>query len=217
MEIKELRDKFTVYVFCDSSVTGEEKDMIIHAMKEIAPLYGCSFYFKDSGTCKNGKYASCDDVIAHAKVNLKGQVNASDILTGMKEILEAWSAKGAMFIFTSRDLYLKKNWCFGAARVGGGVSVQSMARFRDLDDEVKQAVITRTLRHELGHVHKCAADPKRANTESKYGMHCTCPGCTMRQSPTLKALIAHALEEDPADCLCKLCREDLRKFKEANY
>ena len=216
MNINELKDKFTVYVFSDSSLTEAEKTMLIKAMEDTAPVYGCHFLFSESGV-REESLSSGDEIIARAHKNLKGQLSASDILGKLQDILKKKQLKGAIFLFTSKDLYLKKTWCFGAARVGGGVSVQSMARFRDLEDDVKQAVITRTLRHELGHVHKCAADPKRPNTESKYGMHCTCPGCTMRQSPTLKALIEHALEEDPADCLCRFCKEDLRKFKEENY
>ena len=216
MNISELRNNFTVYVFCDSSVTDAEKVMLQKAMEDTAPVYGCHFLFIGSDSGEEPRQPG-DEIIAKAHKNLKGQISASDVLGKLQDILKSKKIRGAMFLFTSKDLYLKKTWCFGAARVGGGVSVQSMARFRDLTDDVKQAVITRTLRHELGHVHKCAADPKRPNTESKYGMHCTCPGCTMRQSPTLKALIEHALEEDPADCLCRFCKEDLAKFKEENY
>jgi hypothetical protein len=69
----------------------------------------------------------------------------------------------------------------------------------------------------VGHIHRCAADPERKNTEMKYGRHCTSAGCTMRQSPTLKALLEHAKEEDPKDCLCELCREDLERFKKLFY
>jgi hypothetical protein len=39
----------------------------------------------------------------------------------------------------------------------------------------------------------------------------------MRQSPTLKDLLRHAKEEDPENCLCELCRADLKNFKKDNY
>ena len=214
MDTRDLKDKFTVYVLADSSVTQDEREMLIRAMEQTAPIYGCWFRF-----CDDGKWGdlSADALIDMAPVNSKGQIGASEILTMMKTAFTSMDVKGAMFIFTAHDLYLNKTWCFGAARVGGGVSVQSMARFRDLSDEEKQAVITRTLRHELGHIHRCAADHKRARVEKKYGWHCTSPGCTMRQSPNLKTLLKHAAEEDPADCLCALCKADLERFKLKNY
>ena len=213
MDRNELKDKFTIYVFTDSSVTEDEREMLMNAMASAARIYGCWFLMEPSGW---GGF-SADDIIEKAPVNEKGQVGASEILTMMQAGFRSQELKGAMFIFTGRDLYLNKTWCFGAARVGGGVSVQSMARFRGLSDSEKQAVISRTLRHELGHIHRLAADHKRAKVEKKFGWHCTSKGCTMRQSPNLKTLLKHAAEEDPENCLCALCREDLRRFKEKNY
>ena len=214
MDIKDLKDKFTVYVLADGSVMEAEREMLIRAMEQTAPIFGCWFRFCDDGTWED---ISADAIISMAPVNDKGQIGASEILAMMKTRFSETGVKGALFIFTDKDLYLNDTWCFGAARVGGGVSVQSMARFRDLNDEDKQAVITRTLRHELGHIHRCAADHKRSKVEKKYGWHCTSKGCTMRQSPNLKTLIRHAREEDPKDCLCKLCKADLERFKLKNY
>ena len=240
MDRNELKDKFTIYVFTDSSVTEDEREMLMNAMASAARIYGCWFLMEPSGwgvpegaagdgrssglAGANGNASSsgrggfsADDIIEKAPVNEKGQIGASEILTMMQAGFRSQELKGAMFIFTGRDLYLNKTWCFGAARVGGGVSVQSMARFRGLSDSEKQAVISRTLRHELGHIHRLAADHKRAKVEKKFGWHCTSKGCTMRQSPNLKTLLKHAAEEDPENCLCALCREDLRRFKEKNY
>ena len=214
MNIKDLKDKFTVYVFCDGSVSAEEREMLVRAMEAAATLFGCWFYMPADGDW--GDF-SADAVVSRAPVNSRGQLGASEILTMMKAAFKAKNLKGAMFIFTGKDLYLKDTWCFGAARVGGGVSVQSMARFRELAPADKQAVISRTLRHELGHIHRLAADHERRNIEKKYGWHCTSPGCTMRQSPTLKALLEHVAEEDPGNCLCELCREDLERFKQKYY
>lgn len=212
---------FEVEIFCDSSITDSEREMIINAARLAAPLYGCGFRIHGEGEWNeitdDSIPKSCNEIISGASVNRKGQKNASSILDHMCEVLKAREKTGAMIIYTGEDLFLKKSWCFGAARVGGRVSVQSMRRFRDLSDEDKQAVVTRTLRHEVGHIHKCAADPKRKNTEQKHGMHCTMAGCTMRQTLSLKDLLIAARDEDSADCLCSLCREDLERFKKDYY
>ena len=218
---KELLENYTVYVYCDSSVTADEREMLVKAMESAAPIFGCCFMFSGSGGFEvpgGGRLKkSVDEMVAAAALNDKGQISAKDMLDMASEVFGKMARKGALIVFTSRDLFLKESWCFGAARVGGSVSVQSMARFRQLEPEVKQAVITRTLRHELGHIHRLAADPDRACTENKYGRHCTRSGCTMRQSVKLSILIEHAREEDPKNCLCDLCRADLERFKRKNY
>ena len=212
---------FEIEIFCDKSVNDTERAMILKAAQLTAPIYGCRFSFDAGGSWASadiqGIFTSCDDIMKEAPTDSEGRKNASRILDMLSEAVKARDKNGAMIIFTAEDLFLGDTWCFGAARVGGRASVQSMRRFRELSDEDKQAVITRTLRHEVGHIHKCAADPKRRNTRKKYGMHCTTQGCTMRQSPNLKDLLKHAKEEDPKDPLCKYCREDLERFKSIYY
>ena len=212
---------FDIEIFCDKTITAEELEMVKNAARMTAAVYGGSFAVSgevrwDTDGCPDIP-GSCDEIISEAPEDKEGRKNVSRIMDLMTMVMKAREKNGAMIIFTGKDLFLKKSWCFGAARIGGGVSVQSVTRYRKLTDEEKQAVITRTLRHEVGHIHKCAADPKRANTEQKYGRHCTSAGCTMRQSPTLKTLLKHAKEEDPGNCLCSLCRKDLEIFKAENY
>ncbi len=212
---------FDIEIYCDRNITERDFEMIRSAAKLTERVFGCGFtVFRDRGwSAETDKDipGSCDEILDTVQSDGKGRKNASRILDLMVEVMKAREKKGAMIIFTGYDLSLKDTWCFGAARIGGMVSVQSICRYRDLSEEEKQAVITRTLRHEVGHIHKCASDPKRANTEKKYGMHCTTKGCTMRQSPTLKDLLRHAKEEDPGNCLCKLCRDDLERFKTDHY
>ena len=212
---------FDIEIFCDKTITAEEFNMVKNAARMTAPVYGCSFTLSGDGRWDTSGDpdipGSCDEIMSDVPEDKEGRKNVSRIMDLMTEVMKAREKKGAMIIFTGNDLFLKKSWCFGAARIGGGVSVQSVSRYRKLSEEEKQAVITRTLRHEVGHIHKCAADLNRANTEQKYGRHCTSAGCTMRQSPTLKTLLKHAKEEDPKNCLCGLCREDLEIFKKLYY
>jgi len=212
---------FDIEIFCDKNIRDGERAMIKRAAQLTASLFGCSFILRGSGEWDTeGSYdipASCDEIMNEVPEDEKGRKNVSRIMDIMTEVMKARKKSGAMIVFTGDDLFLKDSWCFGAARVGKGVSVQSVARYRSLPEKDMQAVIARTLRHEVGHIHRCAADPERKNTEMKYGRHCTSDGCTMRQSPTLKALLEHAKEEDPKDCLCELCREDLERFKKLFY
>lgn len=212
---------FEIEIFCDRSISENERAMIERAALMTDDLFGSrSFVYHDvtwDTAGQEGIPASCDEIISAAPEDEKGRKNVSLIMDLMKDVMKVREKTGAMIIFTACDLFLKDNWCFGAARVGGGVSVQSIRRYRDLAEDDMQPVIARTLRHEVGHIHKCAADPERLNTELKYGRHCTVPGCTMRQSPTLTDLLKHAKEEDPKACLCELCRADLEKFKKDNY
>ena len=212
---------FGIEIFSDKSIRDDERAMIIKAAQQTAVLYGCTFIVKSDDRWSEEGHPdipdSCSELMSEVPCDDKGRKNVSRIMDLMTEVRRALGKQDAMIIFTAEDLFLRENWCFGAARVGKGVSVQSICRFRDLPEADMQAVITRTLRHEVGHIHKCAADPERPNTEMKYGRHCTSEGCTMRQSPTLKDLLRHAKEEDPENCLCKLCRADLENFKKYNY
>ena len=207
MDTGASKDNFTIKVYCDPGITDKERDMILCAIKESAILYGCCFRLIQEPL----------DLREEIAPNEKDQIDSTKIMDLLQSRSGAKDHKGAVVFFTSKDLYLKDTWCFGAARVGGGVSVQSVYRYQKLSDDDKQAAITRTLRHEIGHIHLLASDLKRANTRRKFGIHCTSKGCTMRQSGTLKELLLHAKEEDPGDCLCDLCKRDLERFKERYY
>ena len=214
MTLEETRTKFTVCVFPERGITEVELGMIERAMEYASLIYGCPVIM---GSQVEGLDIRPDEITGNAPLDSKGRSDSRSILDGMQYKLKSYGLKGAMVLYTSKDLYLGNTWCFGAARVGGGVTVQSVTRYSALPPDDKQAVITRTLIHELGHIHRLAASRKRPETAEKFGNHCTAEGCVMRQSPTLKDLIRHAKEEDPKNCLCSLCKADLERFKYNYY
>ena len=151
--------------------------------------------------------------IAAGLINDKGQYDGTAILRRLEK-LQAGLPKGSPALyFTDRDLILSTGrWCFGAASLKKGASVQSLYRYRDLSMAERERCIRRTLRHELGHVLGMAGDPSRSNTEERYGCHCTNPGCSMRQTPALRDLLALSAEEEKlADPFCAQCREEMRR------
>ena len=151
--------------------------------------------------------------IAAGLINDKGQYDGTAILRRLEK-LQAGLPKGSPALyFTDRDLVLSTGrWCFGAASLKKGASVQSLYRYRDLSMAERERCIRRTLRHELGHVLGMAGDPSRSNTEERYGCHCTNPGCSMRQTPALRDLLALSAEEEKlADPFCAQCREEMRR------
>jgi predicted Zn-dependent protease len=85
----------------------------------------------------------------------------------------------------NRDLYIANEayFVFGTTRSEFALSVQSVRRFisrSDFSEEFKDASITRTLRHEVGHMFDLPGE-KRLNTiTDETGTHCT-NKCAMRQ------------------------------------
>ncbi len=205
---------FPIYICWDSSLTAAEQRAIQEGVQEIEPLFGCPFVCYGTRRWTYGSFTCADDIMRYAVRNGKGQANASSILTTMTNVMKDWVEPGAMILFTSQDLAVRgTNWCFGAARAEARMSVQSVLRYRHLNDEVKSACIRRTMRHELGHIFECAKDLTRSHTEMNLGEHCTNPRCSMRQTLDLPTLIRMTGEEDDRHCFCSQCLTDLRCFK----
>lgn len=97
-------------------------------------------------------------------------------------------------VLTSKDLTAKfgrnyLNFCFGYTF--GDVTIQSVARFRDMSDKNRETMIEGVILHELGHVFNLAGDRSRSHTEYNLGMHCTNLGCVMNQGLTREAMLEH--------------------------
>ena len=206
-------DRFTVYAFIDNGVTEPERDMIARALARTVPVFGCPFFFHRSSRWTLRPWTTAEELIAAAGENEKGQADGRRILEALFGGFREWGRKGALLLFTSRDLAMGDTWCFALTGIRRAVSVLSLYRYRALPADQRETVIARTLRHELGHIFRCAADPRRAETQQRFGPHCTHPGCSMRQTATLAALLRAAGEEDPEDFFCPLCRQDMARFR----
>ena len=206
---------FPIYICWDRYVTEAEKRAIERAVYEIEPIFGCDFICYGNKSWNEGRYKSADEIIASAPHNENGQADGTNVLNKLEETMRKWTEPGAFVLFTGQDLKMvNTNWCFGVARMSSRVTVQSTIRYRSLPEKIASDCIKRTLRHELGHIFGCAADPKRTNTEQKLGSHCTNYGCSMRQTMSLQELVDDLPTENATRCFCSQCMADLRRFKQ---
>ena len=189
--------------------------MISDAASEIGKIFPmCEVVNLDE---VNGKEINREtaDAFLEGTFNEVARADATIILRRMKNAYNTFPNAGALVLFTTYDLHISSinaGWCFGAANYKSHVSVQSVFRYQSLPIMDQFRCIRRTLRHELGHTFGMASDLKRAHTEDKLGPHCTNPGCSMRQSSTLQALLRHATEEDRLGTyFCKECLADMNK------
>lgn len=132
------------------------------------------------------------DTFLQGTFNKNGQADGAIIIRKLQNAYTSLPNATAVVLLTAKDLFsssLKLSWCFGTANYQKHVSVHSVFRYQGLTKEEKLRCIRRTLRHELGHIFGLANDLRRANTENYHGHHCTAPGCSMRQTGTLRELL----------------------------
>ena len=205
---------FQTYVCCDDFVTQAELEAIKQGLTETRLLFGSEVIFYGKDSWKLGKYKNATQLMNSMPRNSSGRVNASQTLDRMVGLANSWDEHRAMILVTGLDLCTDNcGWCFGAAKPAYKVTIQSVNRYRGLSSMMESACIRRTLRHEMGHIFCCAYSKYRSNTTDRLGIHCTNPGCSMRQTMSLNELMAAALEEDPRNCFCPQCLQDLRNFK----
>lgn len=207
---------FPVYVCYDDGVTAAERKAINSCLNVMQPLFGCEIYCYGTEPWPYGRYRSANAIVKSTPKNVSGQLSVSVLLDKLEETSASWIELNAFVLYTSKDLYFQErnlSWCFGAARKNTRVSVQSVKRFRGLSESAAAFCIRRTLRHELGHIFRCAASNYRSNTVDLAGLHCTNRGCSMRQAGSLNDLLAMMADERDEACFCEQCMADLRRFK----
>ena len=205
---------FPIYVCWDNTVTLSERRIIEQGMRETQPLFGSRVICYGAHSWSVGKYKNANELVRSTSRRENGQINGSELLGKLSSLLEEWPEPGAIVLITGKDLYGDScDWCFGLAKMSARVTVQSMSRYRELDEIEKSKCIRHILRHELGHIFYCAWTTKRTNTIEKIGAHCTNPGCSMRQTMSLSELRLAVISEDPKKCFCAQCMNDLRSFK----
>ena len=205
---------FSIYVYCDSGVTQFEREAIKRGLSGIISTFGCEVYFYGSDRWSIGRYKSADEIMRASPRNARGQVNASVTLEILHEVANSRIEPCAVVLITSQDLYaVGYNWCFGMAMTSYRATVQSICRYRHLPDDIRAFCIRRTLRHEVGHLFRCAANLSRTNTEEKCGPHCTNPHCSMKQTMSISELVDRRFYENDEAFLCDQCLEDMRRFK----
>lgn len=190
-----------IRVMWDSGVNDLEAQAICAALEEQNKLFpGLNItVYGASAWCK-GEYSSADWYInktMRVSRPFGEQLNADHLQDLVSN--EPWQKEDPHIdiVITSRDLTAFDcddwlNFVFGEA--DGRVTVQSVARFRQLSDTDRYLAIRAVIHHELGHIYGLAADVSRSNTEYNLGPHCTNYGCLMRQGLGLEEWVIHARE-----------------------
>lgn len=212
-----------VNVMYDSGVREDEAYAIISAIQEAERIFP-EREFKNYGSraWSQGDYGSADWYLTHShlvvRTDRNTQVDAGFVVLQMKK--EPWQMMSPHIdiMFTSRDLTVGNNngdylnFCFGYAL--GRFTVQSVARFRHLNEFEKNLAIRMLFHHELGHILGMCGSSARSNTEESYGRHCTNYGCAMRQGLSVSEWVEHAMESWRAGMIyCPQCLADAQKAK----
>lgn len=211
---------YNVYLMYDSGVTEKEASAIIAGIEEIESVFpGRLFVNYGSRPWSAGDYSSADWYLEHAPITTRnGEIQL--LSDGILQLLnnEPWQKSDPHIdvFFVSQDLTTRTsqgqilNFVFGEAM--GRATVQSVARFRWLDSNSKYLAIKALVQHELGHIFHLAGDRERGNTEYNLGMHCTNPGCVMRQALTVEDWVKNAIESQRRRMIyCPQCLEDAQR------
>lgn len=205
-----------INVMYDSGLSELEEVAVLTALQEVSlavQIPDITCYGSEPWSL--GAYSSADWYIQNTQVvraNQGGtQLNADHLVDLVNS--EPWQESPHIdIVITSRDITAfdaghQLNFVFGLA--SGRVSVQSIARFRDLDILSRFLAVKAVIWHELGHILGMAAATDRPHTEYKLGPHCTNPGCVMRQGMSVPEWVEHAEEAfQSGQIFCHQCLED---------
>ena len=209
--------KALIHIVFDSSLSPAQQALITKAVTDTQQVFpGCSLEITGQG--KNAWAEGIRknmDSYSQGTQQENGRYDASIILQRLKNLTQYQKDARATLLFTGRDLCLssqKAPWCFGAGNYKSHTAVCSVFRYEELTESERLRCIRRSLRHEIGHALGLAGNPKRINTEESFGCHCTAPGCSMRQTGTLKKLLLLSQEEEGrGQWFCPDCARELEQ------
>ncbi len=206
-----------IYIVMDSSLTEAERNAVARAVEDTRQVFpSCSLELTGQG-----KSAAAEGIRKNMDTYLEGtrqengRCNADQILRRLESLAQYKKEAAAILLLTGQDLCLNSqgaSWCFGAGNRARHTAVCSLYRYQELTAPERLRCVRRTLRHEIGHALGLAMDPKRTNTEKHFGVHCTAPGCSMRQTENLLKLLRFSREEEQqGKWFCPDCLADLKK------
>lgn len=206
-----------IYIVMDSSLTEAERNAVARAVEDTRQVFpSCSLELTGQG-----KSAAAEGIRKNMDTYLEGtrqengRCDADQILRRLESLAQYKKEAAAILLLTGQDLCLNSqgaSWCFGAGNRARHTAVCSLYRYQELTAPERLRCVRRTLRHEIGHALGLAMDPKRTNTEKHFGVHCTAPGCSMRQTENLLKLLRFSREEEQqGKWFCPDCLADLKK------
>ena len=207
-----------IHIVLDSSLTEAERDAVARAVEDTRQVFpGCSLELTGQGksAAAAGIRKNMDTYLEGTRQE-NGRYDASQIRRRLESLAQYKKEAAAILLLTGRDLCPNAqgaSWCFSAGNRDRHTAVCSLYRYRELTAPERLRCVRRNLRHEIGHSLGIGMDPKRSNTEMHFGVHCTAPGCSMRQTENnLLMLLRYSREEEQQGWwFCPDCLADLEK------
>ena len=184
-----------LYLIYDSKVSQFERMVAEKTIKEAAVIFNNRKWYDlgDEPVLNNTK-APADVFVNHAeivRINKYGpQRDAFEIWQEINRCRRMRMEPFVCVFITSQDLTVEMsdrylNYCFGYTF--GNITIISTARIKDMKQKDEAIMIEGLIMHELGHIFYLTSG-NREHTERKLGLHCTNPGCVMKQGLTREEL-----------------------------
>jgi hypothetical protein len=220
-----------VYIMNQEGVSPLEKQAVLDGAKELIRLTGVDLTVKDFGHWRSPNFKNADGTLKRyhsvewylsegmrvARNEGKiPQIDGDYPLTLLS--IEPWRFPNQGghnhydILVLKSDMYSKDtNFVIGLAKAYIG-TVLSVARFQELDEQMRYECIKTETIHELGHGFGLIPQSRTVNVETSIGKHCT-NVCIMRQGLRVpKDWIALTEDRLKYGALCKTCEKDLKEF-----
>ena len=211
-----------IFLLYDEGVSQVERDAAISAIQEVRGIFQNRNLFVLGSKIKVEDFNLSLELLVQGapvvrRTTYGDQIDAERIHSAIYESSLHKKEPFIGIVLVSKDLTVSikgqnLNFCFGYTF--GDVTVQSVARFRDMPLDDRLTMIKGVIQHELGHVFNLAGTMLRSNTEYNLGMHCTNPGCVMNQGLTRDALLRNfKLAKRMGRVYCPQCLEDAAEIE----
>lgn len=200
--------RLPIYVLADSGIDLVEENAIMDGFYNSVKCFPAPRKISYYGARTLPSGVNADWYVNNAPRNINKQIDSSKLL----ELLlnDPWQRMEPHItvLFTSSDLCPPGfNFVFGQA--WDKATVQSVYRYRGLNNTDRTLLIQAVIAHELGHIFGLAGDLKRPHTIERFGPHCTNRGCIMRQQLSLEQNLSNVHESAAMGMLyCPECMQD---------
>ena len=206
------KTKKPVVIMYDSGIDKLEQEAIKRAVEEVIDYFPKrGFVFSGTKVWEDKDHHSSDWYLKKTKrINVGGKMTLSANHLMSLIANSEWQIRNrpVTIMLVSEDLVGLEA---SSSLTCGLISIESLARYRELPREDRIMAIKGTFQHELGHIMGLAQDLGRTNTKYWSGAHCTNPGCMMRYFGNTRELVALARESEHIGVYCRQCAREAQK------